>query len=56
MVKLLIEKLNTTAINAGEKIMEIYASDVKVSSKSDNSPVTIADKISEKIIIDDSGA
>jgi len=53
MVKLLIEKLNTTAINAGEKIMEIYASDVKVSSKSDNSPVTIADKISEKIIIDD---
>ena len=53
MVKLLIEKLNTTAINAGEKIMEIYASDVKVSSKSDDSPVTIADKISEKIIIDD---
>lgn len=48
------EKQLAAAISAGElakrKILEIYKTDFTVEKKSDNSPVTIADKESDKII------
>lgn len=41
-----------TAINAGEKIMEIYNNnDFQIEYKHDNSPLTVADKKSNSIII-----
>jgi 3'(2'), 5'-bisphosphate nucleotidase len=39
------------ARRAGEKIMEIYATDFDVEIKGDNSPVTAADKAAEDIIL-----
>lgn len=46
----LIETLRLTAIEAGEKILEIYRSDFEVITKEDNSPVTLADQAAEAII------
>ena len=46
----LIEILRVTAINAGEKILEIYNSDFEVITKDDDSPVTLADQAAEAII------
>ena len=39
------------AQQAGREIMRIYASDFAVASKADNSPVTEADQVAEKIIL-----
>jgi 3'(2'), 5'-bisphosphate nucleotidase len=39
------------AQSAGREIMAIYASDFEVAHKSDNSPVTAADQLAEKIIL-----
>ncbi len=38
------------AIKAGEKILEVYSQDFKVEYKEDNSPLTIADKMSNDLI------
>tara|TARA_B100000131_G_C17962937_1_gene551172 strand:- start:75 stop:899 length:825 start_codon:yes stop_codon:yes gene_type:complete len=46
----LIESLIKISKNAGDAIMEIYESDIKVDIKSDQSPLTKADLISNKII------
>lgn len=47
------EKLRMTAIEAGEKIMEIRSGKIDVSYKEDSSPVTLADQAAEKIILRD---
>ncbi len=39
------------AQQAGREIMRIYASDFAVASKADNSPVTEADQVAEKVIL-----
>jgi 3'(2'), 5'-bisphosphate nucleotidase len=48
----LILKVLQTAFYAGEAIMEVYAEPFEVEIKSDNSPLTIADKRAHKIIYD----
>lgn len=49
----LFKKLIAIIKQAGDAIMEIYArSDFMVTKKEDNSPVTVADKISNNIIIE----
>lgn len=40
------------AIEAGQLILSYYHSDLKIETKSDDSPVTLADKAAEKIIIE----
>ena len=51
------EELLRTAINAsikgGHAIMEVYASDFAVEHKEDNSPLTLADKNCNAIIVAD---
>jgi 3'(2'), 5'-bisphosphate nucleotidase len=37
---------------AGEKVMQIYNTDYEITNKKDESPVTIADLESEKILIE----
>ena len=51
----LITQAFTTAINAGQSILEIYESDMDfgVEAKADNSPLTIADKKSHTVIVSD---
>ena len=54
---MVMENLNTiavfAAIQAGKAIMDVYSSnDFEINLKSDKSPLTIADKISHNIIID----
>jgi len=49
----LSDNLYETAIEAGRKIMEIYAKDFNVTYKDDASPVTEADEAAEKIILRD---
>ncbi len=44
-------QLSKLAIKAGVKIMKIYAEDFEVYNKQDASPVTMADRLVEKIII-----
>ncbi len=44
-------RIRLLALDAGDKIMEIYSSDFTVDHKDDNSPVTQADGAAEKIII-----
>jgi len=46
----LLEPIAELSILAGEKILEIYHSDFAIEIKDDKSPVTLADKESEKII------
>jgi 3'(2'), 5'-bisphosphate nucleotidase len=51
-IKQLIEKAITASIEAGKKIMEIYESgNFEIETKSDNSPLTIADKKSQETIM-----
>lgn len=51
--KLLTDLMRKLSLQAGEKIMEIYAADdFDVKSKSDDSPVTAADEAADKIISD----
>lgn len=47
------ETLYETALEAGRKIMEIFAQDFDVEYKDDKSPVTEADQAAEKIILRD---
>ncbi len=46
-----IQKINSIAKKAGDEIMKIYQQDFDVDFKNDNSPLTIADIQSNKIII-----
>lgn len=48
----MINSIIEIAINAGNAILEIYKQDFTVETKSDNSPLTIADKTANKIIVD----
>jgi 3'(2'), 5'-bisphosphate nucleotidase len=47
-----LEVLGRLAIAAGQKIMEIYATDFAAQTKSDASPVTTADTAAEAIILE----
>lgn len=53
--RLLAETLYETTLEAGRKIMEIFAQDFDVHYKDDKSPVTEADEAAEKIILRDLG-
>ena len=46
----IIAKLRAVTLEAGEKILEIYATDFEVFEKQDESPVTVADQAAEAII------
>ena len=37
---------------AGKAIMEIYSKDISVETKEDNSPLTLADKASNSVIVE----
>lgn len=50
MKHLLLEKIIRAAIEAGEAIMEVYATDFTVDLKNDNSPLTKADMMANDII------
>ena len=49
-MKNLINVSVLAAINAGKEILEVYKQDFSVETKSDNSPLTIADKKSHEVI------
>ncbi len=51
MQSIIYDMINT-AIKAGKRIMEIYHSEFSYSTKSDNSPLTLADRESHRIIIE----
>lgn len=51
--RLLADTLYETTLEAGRKIMEIFAQDFDVTYKDDKSPVTEADQAAEKIILRD---
>ena len=51
--EILTNKLIEISQKAAKKILEIYNSDFDVEYKDDQSPVTIADKISEEIILEE---
>ena len=49
----IVEEMCSAAIRAGAKIMEVYSRDTyDIETKRDNSPVTLADKIADKVIGD----
>lgn len=48
----MIQQLIDISIKAGNAILEIYKQDFNVELKSDNSPLTIADKMANEIIVD----
>ena len=47
----LIKPVTDIAVHAGDKILEIYATDFEVEIKSDASPLTAADKASHNAIV-----
>lgn len=47
----MLNQIIDIAINAGNAILEIYQQDIAVEIKSDNSPLTLADKKSNEIIV-----
>ena len=47
----MIQTIVDIAIEAGNAILEIYKEDITVETKSDNSPLTIADKNANEIIV-----
>ena len=47
----MLEIATNAALKASKKIMQIYSWDFEVEIKEDNSPITIADKIANEIII-----
>lgn len=47
----MIDKIIEIAINAGNAILEIYKQDFTVELKSDDSPLTLADKTANEIIV-----
>ena len=50
-MKTLIDPVVALAIDAGRKILEVYASDFEVQSKDDDSPLTQADLASHHCIV-----
>ena len=50
-LKALIKPVTDIAVHAGDKILEIYATDFAVETKADESPLTMADKASHNAII-----
>ena len=48
-----IEEMKNAALLAEKKILEVYHSTFKVETKSDDSPVTEADKAADKAVADD---
>ncbi len=50
-MKNLLELCKILAVEAGEKIMEIYNTDFEVYNKDDKSPLTLADKEANEIIV-----
>jgi 3'(2'), 5'-bisphosphate nucleotidase len=53
-MKIAIEKINAIALEAGKGILEVYNdpnADFQITSKSDDSPLTVADRISNRIIV-----
>ena len=46
-----LKELKVAARDAGNEIMKIYANSIKVDFKEDGSPVTLADKAAEHIIL-----
>ena len=49
--KNLLETIEQIAIDAGKAIMEVYATNFSSESKSDQSPLTLADKLSNEVIV-----
>jgi 3'(2'), 5'-bisphosphate nucleotidase len=49
----LANEIRQTCLKAGRRIMEIYADDFDITTKSDSSPVTAADQQAEDIILAD---
>ena len=47
----LIEPIVALAVNAGDRILEVYATDFDVQSKADESPLTQADLASQNVIV-----
>ena len=47
----LLEPVLDIAVRAGDKILEIYATDFEVETKEDESPLTAADKASHNTIV-----
>ncbi|MBM3566725.1 MAG: 3'(2'),5'-bisphosphate nucleotidase CysQ [Alphaproteobacteria bacterium] len=47
----LLEKLHVIAAAAGREIMKIYGTDFAVETKADSSPVTVADRAAEELIV-----
>ncbi len=53
MSKINIEEISKIAIAAGKKILEVYGTDdFQVESKDDESPLTIADRLSHEVIVE----
>lgn len=53
MPKINIEDINHIAVAAGRKILEVYGTDdFQVASKDDNSPLTLADRLSHEVIVE----
>ena len=50
--KIDINKLLPIAKDAGKAIMEIYSKPIEVEQKSDDSPLTLADRESNRIILE----
>lgn len=46
-----VEKIVSIAQKAGDEIMKVYAQDFDVQTKADDSPLTIADKLSNDVIV-----
>lgn len=48
----IIDEVKEVVLRAGEEVMKIYRTDFKVEEKDDNSPVTEADLVADKMILD----
>ena len=49
----IVEQMCSVAISAGEKIMDVYSSnDFGVETKKDESPITLADRLSDDLIVE----
>ncbi|KAA3607021.1 MAG: 3'(2'),5'-bisphosphate nucleotidase [Calditrichaeota bacterium] len=51
--KIDIEKLNQISILAGNKILEVYKQDFEIFTKEDKSPLTLADKKANEVIVNE---
>src|SRR6056297_2519922 len=48
----LLESVQDIAISAGRKALEYYGRELTVEVKADNSPLTLADKASHRLVVD----